>query len=102
MHGSDNTETIDIRLYGSLSRSSGQLESKLALSEPTTLDSVIRQLGISRQLVRLAMVNHRAASCDAPIRSGDSIALFPAEYPFFADWKDFWPSHKDESRDRPQ
>ena len=32
------------------------------------------------------MINHRAAAVDTTVRAGDRIALFPGEYPIFADW----------------
>jgi len=39
--------------------------------------------------VQLVMVNHKAVHTNSTINPGDRIALFPREYPVFADWKDF-------------
>jgi hypothetical protein len=61
----------------------------LSLSGPTPLPEVMERLDIPKDLVQLVMVNHRAVPGDTLIRPRDRIALFPREYPFFVDWKDF-------------
>lgn len=62
---------------------------QLDLEAPSTLCEVLDLLPISSDKVQLAMVNHRAVSRDHMIYPGDRVSLFPKEYAFFADWKDF-------------
>ena len=62
---------------------------QLELEAPSPLFEVLNLLPIQSDTVQLAMVNHRAVSRDHMIYPGDRISLFPKEYPFFADWKDF-------------
>lgn len=53
------------------------------------MPSILTELKIETYRVQLAMVNFRSAAKDAVIYPGDRLALFPKEYPVFADWKDF-------------
>ena len=81
-----------IHLYGSLrkntaSSAAGPLETDL--ETPTPLLDVIRKMGISPDLIQLVMVNHRPVRPDTSVKPGDRVALFPLEYPFFADWKEY-------------
>jgi molybdopterin converting factor small subunit len=62
---------------------------QLDLKAPSPLCEVLNLLPIPSDKVQLAMVNHRAVYRDHMIRPGDRVALFPKEYAFFADWKDF-------------
>jgi hypothetical protein len=82
---------VTIRLYGSLVRKGEDTTRSIETSEPMSLPSIISHLGVPVRSVRLAMVNHRAVSSGVIVYPGDRVALFPAEYPFFADWKDYWP-----------
>jgi len=59
------------------------------LKAPSPLSEVLNLLPIQSEGVQVAMVNHRAVSRDHMIYPGDRIALFPKEYPFFPDWKDY-------------
>lgn len=77
---------IDVRVYGSLQQA---VKQGLVLDTELQVSELIEQLGISRELVQLVMVNHRAVAANAIVRPGDRVALFPQEYPVFADWKDF-------------
>jgi molybdopterin converting factor small subunit len=61
----------------------------LELEAPTPLCKVLDLLPIPSERVQLVMVNHRAVSRDHVINPGDRVSLFPKEYPFFPDWKDF-------------
>ena len=82
----------EIYLFGSLSRESeknGARPIQYVLHAPIPLTDLFDCLGISSDRVQLAMVNYRAVSLDHVIHPGDRIALFPKEYPIFADWKDF-------------
>ena len=85
---------VKIRLYGSLVRIGEDATRSITISEPMKLSSIISLIGVPARSVRLAMVNHRAVTSDAIINPGDRVALFPAEYPFFADWKDYWPDRE--------
>jgi hypothetical protein len=38
--------------------------------------------------VNLVMVNHRSVLKDSVVWPGDRVAVFPKEYPIFADWAD--------------
>ncbi len=81
---------VRVVLYGSLRHGSGGAcadESPgLDLAQPQSLARVLKLLRIPSRQVQLAMVNHRAVAPDALIHPGDRLALFPKEYPIFADW----------------
>ena len=81
--------TVKIIPYGSLGRTipvsaGGALDHPLAGAR--SLNDVLAALGVRAEQVQLAMVNHRAVAVDTAVRAGDRIALFPREYPIFADW----------------
>jgi len=81
-----------VYLFGSLRDSLLDLSDhpiQLDLEAPSPLSEVLDLLQLPSDKVQLAMVNHRAAHRDHMIHPGDRISLFPKEYPFFADWKDF-------------
>lgn len=84
---------IHVVLYGSLGRAcaAGEPASPrvVAVPGPAPLEEILAALGIAPSAVQVAMVNHRAVGAAARLRPGDRLALFPAEYPFFADWKDW-------------
>lgn len=80
-----------IYAYGSLSKSidkpaGAPVEARI--DSPLPLFSVIEQVGIPPDRVQLAMVNNHPVSQRAVVSPGDRVALFPREYPIFADWKD--------------
>ena len=83
---------IQIHLYGSL-RNIGKKHDaftiKTALESKSPLFDILNQAKIPLDLIQLVMVNHKAVNMDSTIYPGDRIALFPKEYPVFADWKDF-------------
>jgi hypothetical protein len=83
---------IQIHLYGSL-RNKGKSHDAFTietdLESKTFLFDILNQVKIPLDLVQLVMVNHKAAYLDSTIHPGDRIALFPKEYPLFADWKDY-------------
>ena len=82
----------DIYLFGSLQNA---LEDRfnqpiqLDLEAPQPLFEVLNLLSIPSDRVQVVMVNHRAVNRDHMIYPGDRVSLFPKEYPFFPDWKDF-------------
>jgi hypothetical protein len=78
-------------LFGSLQKSLGDLYAhpvQLDLKAPTLLVEVLRSLKIPTDMVQMTMVNFKAVPKDSTIYPGDRVALFPKEYPVFADWKD--------------
>lgn len=83
---------IQIHLYGSLrniGKKHDEFTIKIALESKSPLFDILNQAKIPLDLVQLVMVNHKAVNMDSTIYPGDRIALFPKEYPVFADWKDF-------------
>jgi molybdopterin converting factor small subunit len=62
---------------------------QLELKTPSPLCEVLDLLPIPVAKVQVAMVNHSAVSRDHVVHPGDRVALFPREYAFFPDWKDF-------------
>jgi len=83
---------IQIHLYGSL-RNIGKKHDgfviQTVLESEVSLVDILKELKIPFDMVQLVMVNHKAVHIDSTIYPGDRIALFPREYPIFADWKDF-------------
>jgi len=83
---------IQIHLYGSLrkmgKKNDGFVIQTVLKSEASLVD-ILKELKIPLDMVQLVMVNHKAVHMDSTIYPGDRIALFPGEYPIFADWKDF-------------
>ena len=80
-----------IHLFGSLKKKLGDLYDfpiQLDIKSPTSLGDILISLKIPPDIVQLAMVNNRSVTKDATINPGDRLALFPREYPIFADWKD--------------
>ena len=83
---------IQIHLYGSLRKMGKQNDGfviQTVLEPEASLVDILKKLKIPFNLVQLVMVNHKAVHMDSTIYHGDRIALFPREYPVFADWKDF-------------
>ncbi len=83
---------IQIHLYGSLrnmGKKNDELTIRTSLESEASLVDILKKLKIPFDLVQLVMVNHKAVHMDSTIYPGDRIALFPKEYPIFADWKDF-------------
>ena len=84
--------TVKIIPYGSLGRTI-PVSAGSGLDHPLAgarcLADVLVALDVGVEQVQLAMVNHRAAAADTAIRAGDRIALFPREYPIFADWQSY-------------
>jgi len=82
--------TVRVFTYGSpytdLGGSSLSGFLKLNLTCAVPLVQLLEELDIEPDLVQLAMVKHRAVPKSAIVRPGDRIALFPKEYPIFADW----------------
>ena len=80
-----------VHLYGSLPKSISHpagVPLEAYIEAPLPLLSVIEQVGVSPDSVQLVMVNNHSVSQDTIIHPGDRVALFPKEYPIFADWKD--------------
>ena len=84
-----NTKTT-LHLFGSLRKTRGNKTTSaidITLNSPTPLLQIIRDSDIPEKRVQLTMVNHRAVTKDVIVNPGDRLALFPKEYPIFADWK---------------
>ena len=60
---------------------------EIILKNGATVQEAIQALGIPKESVKLIFVNHTVAFLDQPLKEGDRVSLFPAEYPVFADWK---------------
>jgi len=83
---------IQIHLYGSLRnmrKKDDEFVIQTVLESEALLADILKELKIPLDMVQLVMVNHKAVHMDSTINPGDRIALFPREYPVFADWKDF-------------
>jgi len=84
---------VHVYLFGSLAVAMGQgrgeeCHFELHLETPTPISEVLKLVGIPLEHVSLAMVNHRSVPKESTVSSGDRIAVFPKEYPIFADWGD--------------
>jgi len=77
-----------LRTYGSLKDSFDG--DSLDIQSPISVRDFVQKINISKSAVKMVMINHRPAGPESLILPTDSVALFPREYPFFADWKDFW------------
>jgi len=96
-------DKITIIPYGSLRDETdpavqGHLVRPIGQRQP--LARFLETIGISGNRIQLAMVNHRAAGLDTMVGAGDRVALFPKEYPIFADWHAF--RHAGPPEDRPR
>jgi putative ubiquitin-RnfH superfamily antitoxin RatB of RatAB toxin-antitoxin module len=82
--------TVYVKLMGSLLTYAPQSQSELiqvSLQDGCTVWEGIQSLGIPKERVKLILVNHKGALLDQPLKNGDRVSLFPAEYPVFADWE---------------
>jgi len=82
--------TVYLKLMGSLLKYAPQSQSELiqtSLKDRSTVREAIQSLGIPKERVKLIFVNHMGAFLSHPLKDGDRVSLFPAEYPVFADWE---------------
>jgi len=85
-------QDIEIQAHGSLQPVLKAAQSQLRDLPPNpelSLLEILDRLDIPRDQVQLVMLNHRPVKMDARVSTGDRVALFPLEYPIFADWKDY-------------
>jgi hypothetical protein len=78
-------------LYGSLRKfAKGESDDtmEVELMEASSISGFFKRFNIPEERVQLVMINHRAVSRGSVIHPGDRVALFPREYPIFADWND--------------
>lgn len=75
-------------MYGSL-QSRMEQAGKYEFKSPVSVEELLRAIGLPGSEVKVVMINSRPAHPESMIEPNDSVALFPREYPFFADWKDF-------------
>ncbi|MDZ7761521.1 MAG: hypothetical protein U5L00_14860 [Desulfovermiculus sp.] len=83
---------VEVYAYGTLQPVFKDTRDRLEDVHPDAqlpLTELLHRLDISRDQVQLVMLNHRPAAMDAIVSSGDRVALFPPEYPIFADWKHY-------------
>ena len=83
---------VQVHLFGSLRSAAGPDGSgavRLPLETAVPLEAILDGLNIARHRVQMVMLNHRAVGAGTPVRPGDRLALFPPEYPIFADWNHF-------------
>ena len=80
---------MTLRYYGSLKNSIVK-QGVFQPQAPVSVEELIRTLEIPRSAVKLVMITHSPVHPESKIQPDDSVALFPREYPFFADWKDYW------------
>ena len=78
---------MELKLYGSL-RDVSVKPPDLERRGSVPLRELLQLLELPGGSVRIAMVNHRAVTLDSMVGATDRVALFPREYPFFADWND--------------
>jgi hypothetical protein len=85
-------QATTLNVFGSLRKSfRREIEFPISveLSGPTELSQLLQRFALPMEAVQLVMINHKAVPRAATIHPGDHLALFPREYPFFADWKDY-------------
>ena len=82
--------TVYVKLMGSLLTYAPQSQSELiqtSLKDGSTVWEAIQSLRIPKERVKLILVNHTGVLLNQPLKEGDRVSLFPAEYPVFADWE---------------
>jgi len=82
--------TVYVKLMGSLLTYAPQSQSELiqaSLKDGSTVWEAIQSLRIPKERVKLILVNHTGGLLNQPLKEGDRVSLFPAEYPVFADWE---------------
>lgn len=84
---------MELKLYGSLRDLSIKLPD-LERQANLPLWKLLQLLELPAGSVSISMVNHRAVTLESIVQPTDRVALFPKEYPFFADWNDFRPPAK--------
>ncbi len=82
--------TVYVKLTGSLLSygSPGRPEPiEIFLKDGSTVEEAIQTSGIPTERIKLILVNHTGALMNQPLKNGDRVSLFPAEYPVFVDWE---------------
>lgn len=79
---------MTLRYYGSLRKVAAQTQD-YDIGRPISVEDLIKELKIPPSAVKLVMVNHAPVRRQFMIQPDDAVALFPQEYAFFADWKDY-------------
>ena len=82
--------TVYVKLMGSLLPYGSPEKPGLigiTLKNGATVQKAIQALGVPKERVKLIFVNHTGASLNQPLKEGDRVSLFPAEYPIFTDWE---------------
>jgi rubredoxin/putative ubiquitin-RnfH superfamily antitoxin RatB of RatAB toxin-antitoxin module len=82
--------TVYVKLMGSLLSYCSPTQPELIeifIENGSTVQEAIQALGIPTEWVKLILVNHAGAFLNQPLKNGDRVSLFPAEYPVFVDWE---------------
>ncbi len=82
--------TVYVKLMGSLLPNGSPEKPGLidiTLKNGAMVQEAIQALGIPKERVKLIFVNHTGAFLEQPLKEGDRVSLFPAEYPIFTDWE---------------
>ena len=81
---------VYVKLMGSLLSYVSPEQSELVeilLKNGSTVQEALQTLGIPAERVKLILINHTGALLNQPLKNGDRVSLFPAEYPVFVDWE---------------
>jgi molybdopterin converting factor small subunit len=71
---------VEVRLYATLRRHAPQGAGgimKITVSEQSTVEEVLRDLGVDLEEVKLIMVNGLSAELGAVLAEGDRLGIFP-------------------------
>jgi len=79
---------LSLRITGGKNGEHGEFHPDLPLQSPSPISDILRLLGIPLEKVNLVMVNHRSVPKDSLVCERGRLAVFPKEYPIFADWAD--------------
>lgn len=69
--------TIDLKLFVTLSKYHPGEGDHLEVSDKTSVESLIADLGIPKELVKLIFINGKREDSSYRLRQGDRLGLFP-------------------------
>ncbi len=68
--------TITIKLFATLQKGRFDIETR-EIAPDTPIQSIIEDLGISKEEAAIIFVNHKHAPLDYQLKEGDILAIFP-------------------------
>ncbi len=68
---------IDLQLFATLSKYKPESNECLEISEETTVEKLILDLGIPLEIVKLIFVNGKRQKTDYRLKNNDRLGLFP-------------------------